>query len=88
MPASLGCVVDWYYGIPEFTAVRSTVCMVEERVSCFYCCMFCEVKLYLVVVSIVVLSHPILCPVVREWWAGADCMWEKSVRLCSKSQVS
>ena len=20
----------------------------------------------------VVLSHPILCPVVREWWAGAD----------------
>ena len=31
--------------------------------------------LYLVVVSIVVLSQAILCPVtpvVREWWAGAD----------------
>ena len=28
--------------------------------------------LYLVVVGIVVLSHAILCPVVREWWAGAD----------------
>ena len=27
--------------------------------------------LYLVVVSIVVLSQAILCPVVREWWAGA-----------------
>ena len=26
--------------------------------------------------SIVVLSHLIFCPVVREWWAGADCMWE------------
>ena len=25
--------------------------------------------LYLLVVSIVVLSHPILCPVVLEWWA-------------------
>ena len=28
--------------------------------------------LYLAVVSIVVLSQAILCPVVREWWAGAD----------------
>ena len=28
--------------------------------------------LYLVVVSIVVLSQAILCPVVCEWWAGAD----------------
>ena len=27
--------------------------------------------LNLVVVSIVVLSQPISCPVVREWWAGA-----------------
>ena len=36
----------------------------------------CSVKsscvLYLVVESIVVLSQAILCPVVREWWAGAD----------------
>ena len=28
--------------------------------------------LYFVVVGIVVLSQAILCPVVREWWAGAD----------------
>ena len=29
--------------------------------------------LYLVVVSMVVLSQAILCPdLVREWWAGAD----------------
>ena len=34
--------------------------------------------LYLVVVSMVVLSQAILCPVVREWWAGADWLWEKS----------
>ena len=43
--------------------------------------------LYLVVVSILVLSHPILCPVVREWWTGADCMWEKSVGLWSKASL-
>ena len=28
--------------------------------------------LYLIVVSIVVLSQAILCPVLRELWAGAD----------------
>ena len=43
--------------------------------------------LYIVVVSIAVLYPPILCPVVREWWAGAYCMWEKSVGL-SKSGLS
>ena len=43
--------------------------------------------LYLVVVSIVVLSHPILCPVVREWWAGAYCMWKKPLGLWSKSSL-
>ena len=43
--------------------------------------------LYLVVVSIVVLSHLILCPVVHEWWAGADCMLEKSVGLSKSSLV-
>ena len=41
--------------------------------------------LYLVVVSIVVLSQAILCPVVREWWAGADWLWEKSSGLCKWS---
>ena len=38
--------------------------------------------LYLVVMSMVVLSQVILCPVVREWWAGADRLWEKSYGLC------
>ena len=28
--------------------------------------------LYLVVVSMVAMSQAILCPVDREWWAGAD----------------
>ena len=42
--------------------------------------------LYLVVVSImVVLSEAILCPVVREWWTGADWLWEKSSELCKWS---
>ena len=47
--------------------------------------MFCVVqlciKLYLVVVSMVVLSQAILCPVVREWWAGADWLWDNSSGL-------
>ena len=41
--------------------------------------------LYLVVVSMVVLSLAILCPVVREWWAGEDWLWEKSSGLCKWS---
>ena len=41
--------------------------------------------LYLVVLSMVVLSQVILCPVVREWWAGADWLWEKSSGLCKWS---
>ena len=40
---------------------------VSQRVSCFNGCVFGEVQLCLVVVSIVVLSQAILCPVVREW---------------------
>ena len=43
--------------------------------------------LYLVVVSIVVLSYHRLRPVVGEWWTGADCIWEKSVRLSLKSSL-
>ena len=34
--------------------------------------------------NVVVLSHPTLCSVVHEWWAGSDGMWE-SVGSCSKS---
>ena len=37
--------------------------------------------LYLLVVSIVVLSHHILCPVVLKWWAESDYVWGKSVGL-------
>ena len=51
---------------------RSLVCITACPVSS-------NCLLYLVAVSIVLLSHYFLCPVVREWWAGADCMWEKSV---------
>ena len=40
------------------------------------CYMRSNCVLYLVVVSIVFLSQAILCPLVREWWAGADWLWE------------
>ena len=33
----------------------------------FVCCVWSNCVLYLVVVSIVVLSQAILCPVVRKW---------------------
>ena len=29
----------------------------------------------------------LVCPVVREWWVGVDCMWEKPVGLWSKSSL-
>ena len=56
-----------YNGVPAFTALRGTVCTVECRVPCFNRCVFCKVQLCLAV-----LSQAIVCPVVREWWAGAD----------------
>ena len=70
MPAGLGFMVRAilgtnYNGVSEFTAFGGTVCTAECRVSCFNGCVFCEVQLCLVVVSIVVLSQAIFCPVVR-----------------------
>ena len=77
MPAGLGLMVYAILGImgshsllhlgalsarlSEGSLVLIAVCSV--RSNCF---------LYILVVSIVVLSQAILCPVVREWWAGAD----------------
>ena len=43
--------------------------------------------LYLVVLSIVVLSHSILCSVVRDWWAGAYCICGRSQYGCGLTQV-
>ena len=45
--------------------------------------MFCEAQLSLVTCSCEL--GPILWPVVREWWAGADCMSGKSVVVLVKS---
>ena len=77
MPAGLGLIVQAIFGmmgsqsllyvgalsvrLNEGFIVLIAVCSV--RPSCV---------LYFVVVSMVVLSQAILCPVVREWWAGAD----------------
>ena len=56
------------------SAFRGTVCE-RSLVLIAACSVRSNFLLYLVVLSIVVLFYPILCPVVREWWAGADCMW-------------
>ena len=70
----------WYNGIPELTVFRGTGRRFSEGslVLIAACSVRSNCLLYLVVVSILVLSHPILCPVIREWWAGAYCMWENS----------
>ena len=76
-PAGLGFMVQAIFGIvgsqsllqlgalsvrlSEGSLVLMTVCSVRSN------CV-----LYLVVVSIVVLSQAVLCPVVREWRAEAD----------------
>ena len=74
MPAGLGFVVQAILGIMGSKSLLhlgalsvrlsegSLVLMVVSSNS----------VLYLVVMSIFVLSLAILCPVVLEWWAGAD----------------
>ena len=70
MPAIRGFMVEEVLG---FMGPQSLLHLGELSVR------FCEVQLffvlllYFVVVSIVVLSPSMLCPVVRKWWAGADC---------------
>ena len=62
-----------HYGILEFTALGAgggTICTVEYWSLVFIatCSVRSSCLLYIiVVVSIVFLSHPTLCPVVREW---------------------
>ena len=84
MPAGLGFIVQAISGMmgsQSFLHVGALSVRLSEgllvlmavRSSCV---------LYLVVVSMVVLSQAILCPVVREWWAGAYWLWEKSSGLC------
>ena len=59
MPEGLGFMVQAIFGIMGSQILlhlgRGTVCTVKWRVSRCNCCMFCEVQLSLVVVSIVVL---------------------------------
>ena len=63
-----------YNGVPEFSACRALSVRWSEGylVLMAVCSVRSNCFSDLVVVSIVVLSQAILCPVVREWWAGAD----------------
>ena len=66
MPADLGFMVQAILGILSVRLSEGSFVLMavsSVRSNCV---------LYLVVVSSVVLSQAILCPVVREWWAGAD----------------
>ena len=76
-------------GVPQLAAWGRIVCSVNERVSCLYGCMFCEVELdaVLICVRIVVLDHPMVCPVFREMWTGADLSLAKSVGHASCFQL-
>ena len=77
MPAGLGFMVQAILGMMRSQSllhlgalsVRSSE---GSLVLMAVCSLRSNCVLYLVVVSIVVLSQAILCLVVREWWAGAD----------------
>ena len=51
-----------YVRLSEGSLVSIAPCSVRSN-----CLLYLEVK------RIVVLSSPIVCSVVREWWTGADC---------------
>ena len=86
MQASLGFMVQAVFGIVGSQSLLHLVALSERLnewslVLIFAYSVSPNCILYLVVVSIVVLSHSTLCPVVREWWTGADSVWENSVGL-------
>ena len=87
MPAGLGFIVQAILGMMGSQSLLHVGALSVRLSEGFLVLMaVCSVRsgcvLYLVVVSMVVLSQTILCPVVREWWAGADWLWEKSSGLC------
>ena len=82
MPAGLGFMVEAILGRMESQSLLHVGTLSVRLSEGFLVLMaVCSVRsscvLYPVVVSIVVLSQAILCPVVRECWAGADWLWEK-----------
>ena len=81
MPAGLGFIVQAILGMMGSQSLLH-VGALSVRLRGTVCTAVCFVRsscvLYLVVVSMVVLSQAILCPLVREWWAGADWLSEKS----------
>ena len=89
MPTGLGFMVQAILGMmgsQSLLHVGALSVRLSEEISCFnVCSVRSSCVLYLVVVSMVVLSKAILCPVVHEWWAGADWLWEKSSGLCKWS---
>ena len=78
MPAGLGFIVQAILGMMGSQSLLSVRLSEGFLVLMAVCSVRSSCVLYLVVVSMVVLSQAILCPVVREWWAGADWLWEKS----------
>ena len=90
MPAGLGFIVQAILGMMGSQSLLHVGALSLRLSEGFLVLMaVCSVRsscvLYLLVVSMVVLSQAILCPVVREWWAGADWLWEKSSGLCKWS---
>ena len=79
MPTSLGFMVEAILGImgsQSLLQLRALPVRLRMGSLVFItaCFMRSSCLLYLVIVSIVVMSHDISCPVVREWWTGAVCM--------------
>ena len=77
MPAGLGFMVQAILGMMGSQSLLHVRALSVRLSKGFLVLMaVCSVRsscvLYLEVVNMVVLSQAILCPVVREWWAGAD----------------
>ena len=90
MPVGLGFIVQAIFGMMGSQSLLHIGALSKRFSEGFLVLMaVCSVRsscvLYLVVVSMVVLSQAILCPVVREWWAGAHWLWENSSGLCKWS---
>ena len=75
MPAGLGFIVQAILGMMGSQSLLHVRLSEGFLVLMAVCSVRSSCVLYLVVVSMVVLSKAVLCPVVREWWAGAYWLW-------------
>ena len=93
MPSGLGFIVQAILGMMGSQSLLHVGALSVRLSEGFLVLMaVCSVRyscvLYLVVVSMVVLSQAILCPVVREWWEGSQIGCGRSHLGCVSGVLS